>query len=101
MPGWLEVALLVLVGGALLVWFAGVRYIPHNKVGVIEKMWSLRGSLAGGRLIATGGEAGFEAAILRGGVHAWYFPSWPRARSRTSTRVTAAPCLPHRPWPAP
>jgi len=74
MPGWLEVVLLVVVGYALLVWLMGVRYIPHNKVGVVEKMWSLRGSLAGGRLIATRGEAGFAAAILRGGMHTWYFP---------------------------
>ena len=35
------------------------RYIPNNKVGVVEKMWSLSGSLKHG-LIALNGEAGFQ-----------------------------------------
>ena len=25
-------------------WLAGVRYIPHNKVGIVEKFWSHKGS---------------------------------------------------------
>ena len=58
----------------ILLWLLGVRYIPHNRVGVVEKLWSLRGSLEGGRLIALGGEAGFQAEILRGGLHVLYFP---------------------------
>ena len=58
----------------IALWLLGVRYIPHNRVGVVEKLWSPRGSLAGGRLIAQGGEAGFQAEILRGGLHVLYFP---------------------------
>jgi uncharacterized membrane protein YqiK len=58
----------------LLTRLLGVRYIPHNKVGVIEKMWSFRGSLASGHLIALAGEAGFQASILRGGLHFFYAP---------------------------
>ena len=58
----------------ILLWLLGVRYIPHNRVGVVEKLWSLRGSLEGGRLIALAGEAGFQAEILRGGLHVLYFP---------------------------
>ncbi len=44
------------------------RYIPNNKVGVVEKMWSLSGSLKHG-LIALNGEAGFQPHVLRGGWH--------------------------------
>jgi uncharacterized membrane protein YqiK len=55
-------------------WLLGARYIPHNKVGVVEKLWAPKGSLAEGRIVAVAGEAGFQTDILRGGVHGWYFP---------------------------
>ena len=64
----------VAVGALLLKWLLGVRYIPHNKVGIIEKYWSAKGSLTGGKIIALDGEAGFQAEILRGGLHFGYFP---------------------------
>src|SRR5262252_9095225 len=53
----------------------GVRVIPNDKVGVVEKLWSGRGSLPEGRLIALDGEAGFQAELLRGGVH-FGLPMW-------------------------
>ena len=56
----------------LLVWL-GVRYIPHNRVGVIEKFWSNRGSLGEGQIIALNGEAGYQANLLRGGLHFGYW----------------------------
>ena len=59
---------------ALLAWLGGVRYIPHSRVGIIEKLWSGQGSLADGRIVATQAEAGFQADILRGGLHLGYFP---------------------------
>jgi len=62
------------VGLVVLAWLAGVRYIPNNKVGVVEKLWSLKGSLSGGRIIAFNGEAGFQVDLLRGGIHFGYFP---------------------------
>lgn len=66
---------LYLIGGILiLAWLVGIRYIPHNKVGIIEKLWSLKGSLEKGKIIALDGEAGFQAEILRGGLHLWLFP---------------------------
>jgi hypothetical protein len=68
---WLALVPLVTL---ILLWLLGVRYIPHNRVGVVEKLWSPRGSLEGGRLIALGGEAGFQAEILRGGLHVLFFP---------------------------
>ena len=47
----------------------GIVYIPHTQIGVIEKLWSSKGSLKQGQIIARGGEAGFQTRILRGGVH--------------------------------
>lgn len=68
----------VVVGVPILLWvlprLLGIRYIPHNKVGIVEKLWSLRGSLKEGRIIANGKEAGFQAEMLRGGLHFGLFP---------------------------
>src|SRR5262249_23281420 len=60
------------VAGTLVVLFLvprllGVRWIPNNRVGVVEKLWSSKGSLGEGRLIAVGGEAGYQAGGPRGG----------------------------------
>src|SRR3954470_10799132 len=55
--------------------FIGVRYIPHRRVGILEKLWSERGSLGQGRIIALAGEAGFQARVLRGGLYIGY-PFW-------------------------
>src|SRR5207247_2345146 len=52
---------------ALLV-FSGIRMIPNNMVGIVEKRWSAKGSLPTG-FIAMNGEAGFQPEVLRGGVH--------------------------------
>jgi uncharacterized membrane protein YqiK len=67
-----------LVGGAaallVLAWLAGVRYVPHGRVGIVEKLWSSSGGLSEGRMLATRGEAGLAADVLRGGVHFGFFP---------------------------
>jgi uncharacterized membrane protein YqiK len=47
------------------------RYIPNNQVGIVEKLWSPRGSIASG-FIALNGEAGFEPEVLRGGLHIFF-----------------------------
>jgi len=52
----------------LLFLFTGFRLIPNNKVGIVEKRLSGRGSVKNG-LIALHGEAGFQPALLRGGLH--------------------------------
>ena len=57
----------------LFVLWLSVRYIPHNRVGVIEKLWSGKGSLGEGRIIALNGEAGYQAKLLRGGLHLGYW----------------------------
>ena len=47
------------------------RYIPNNQVGIVEKLWTIRGSIKGG-FIALDGEAGFEPEVLRGGLHVFF-----------------------------
>jgi len=68
------VVILLPVALAILAWLFGVRYIPHNKVGIIEKLWSSAGSLTEGRIVARQGEAGFQTKLLRGGLHFGLFP---------------------------
>jgi uncharacterized membrane protein YqiK len=46
-------------------------YIPNEKIGIVEKKWSGRGSVQGG-FIALNGEAGFQPAVLRGGFHLFF-----------------------------
>lgn len=61
-----------LVGIVLLVvlafWLVGVRFIPNNKVGIVEKVLSTKKGNEGS-IIALNGEAGFQAKLLRGGIH--------------------------------
>src|SRR6266480_5598557 len=52
----------------------GIVYIPHTQVGIIEKIWSGKGSLKEGQIIARNGEAGFQARFLRGGIHFGLYP---------------------------
>jgi uncharacterized membrane protein YqiK len=72
-PMWLLVlgGLLALV--LLMIFFAGTlsgaKYIPNDRVGLIEKFWSTGGSVGDGHIIATSGQAGYQAALLRGGLH--------------------------------
>ena len=40
-----------------------------HRVGVVEKLWSPKGSVAEGRILALGGEAGYQSDLLRGGFH--------------------------------
>src|SRR5687767_2977664 len=47
----------------------GAKHIPNDRVGVVEKLWSLSGSVSRGRIIASGGEAGYQSQVLRGGLH--------------------------------
>ena len=65
---------LLLVAIVYLPRLLGIVYIPHTRVGLIEKLWSARGSLSEGRIIATAGEAGMQSGVLRGGLHFWLFP---------------------------
>lgn len=59
---------LSILGAVALFLLAGVRYIPNHSVGIVEKRWSLAGSLAHG-FVALSGEAGYQPQVLRGGLH--------------------------------
>ena len=45
-----------------------VRYVGNNRIAIVEKLWSGKGSITGG-LIALKGQAGFQPGVLRGGFH--------------------------------
>ncbi len=61
--------MLIIVAALVLFTLAKtLRYIPNNRVGILEKLWSGSGSVKGG-LIALNGEAGFQPNVLRGGWH--------------------------------
>jgi len=52
-----------------LLWFVlGVRIIRSDKVAIVEKWWSAKGSLKDA-IIAINGEAGYQPYVLRGGIH--------------------------------
>jgi len=57
----LVVLLLVLISGV-------IKYIPNDRIGVVEKLWSPSGSVQSG-LLALNGEAGLQPELRRGGFH--------------------------------
>lgn len=58
-----------LLGLLILVLLTGIRFIPNNRIGIVEKRWSFdKGSVKSG-LIALNGEAGYQPQVLRGGLH--------------------------------
>ena len=59
---------LIFAGIVILILLTGIRFIPNNRIGLVEKRFSGRGSVKGG-LIALHGEAGYQPQILRGGLH--------------------------------
>ena len=70
---WVKV-LVILAFLLVLPRLLGIVYIPHTHVGIIEKLWSSRGSLCEGQIIARKGEAGLQARFLRGGIHFGLYP---------------------------
>lgn len=72
--------------GAALYVLGVVRYIPNNRIGIVEKLWSPKGSVKHG-LLALGGEAGFQPDLLRGGFH-FFMPLQYRVHTRPMIVVT-------------
>ncbi|GJI92777.1 hypothetical protein RugamoR1_59400 [Rugamonas sp. R1(2021)] len=68
----ISIALIFVVGlfaALLLLKISGaIKYIPNDRVGVIEKLWSPSGSVQNG-LLALNGEAGLQPDLRRGGFH--------------------------------
>ncbi len=55
----------------------GIVIVPEDKIGLITKTFVLFGAnknLSGDRIIATQGEAGFQANVLSPGIHFWFWP---------------------------
>jgi uncharacterized membrane protein YqiK len=63
------VALIATVFALLFAAWLTLRFIPNHAVGVVEKLWSATGSVPEGQILALNGEAGFQADLLRGGIH--------------------------------
>jgi len=66
---WIAAGLVVLATAAGLLAWLTLRWVPNSAVGVVEKLWSSTGSVQEGHIMALDGEAGFQAGLLRGGVH--------------------------------
>lgn len=61
--------LIIALIGFIILWkLIGLRIIPNNKIGIVEKWWSVKGSL-NEQIIALNGEAGYQPEVLRGGIH--------------------------------
>lgn len=58
----------ILIGIIIFLKIIGLRIIPNNKIAIVEKWWSHKGSL-NEQIIALNGEAGFQPQIIRGGIH--------------------------------
>ncbi len=62
------VTLVVVAAVLISLLISGIHVIPNDRIGVVEKRWSSRGSVEGG-FLALAGEAGFLPEVLRGGIH--------------------------------
>lgn len=67
-------SVILVVGGSILFlillgYGIGFTSIGTDEVGIVEKWWSLKGSIKGAGIIALNGESGFEPDLLRAGVH--------------------------------
>ena len=51
----------------LLILLTGIRFIPNNRIGIVEKRFGRKS--VKGNFIALKGEAGYQPDVLRGGLH--------------------------------
>lgn len=59
---------LIVIGAIIFLKLIGLRIIPNNKIAIIEKWWSPKGSLKE-QIIALHKEAGYQPEVVRGGIH--------------------------------
>src|ERR1700749_1935553 len=72
--GWIQPALWAVAVAVIFILLRAsniFRYIPNNQVGIVEKLWTTKGSIEDG-FIALNGEAGYEPEVLRGGLHVFF-----------------------------
>jgi uncharacterized membrane protein YqiK len=82
------VVVAALLGLALVALWLTTRYIPNNYVAIVEKLWSRAGSVSEGAILALQGEAGYQADLLRGGIH---FGLWRWQYRLHKTRLVTVP----------
>ena len=59
---------LIALGALVLIsLLSGIRFIPNNRIGIVEKRFGSRTLKSG--FIALHGEAGYQPNVLRGGLH--------------------------------
>ncbi len=71
---WILIPILLLVFYKFVFRIIGIVIVPEDKIGLVTKKFVLFGphrELPDGRIIATKGEAGFQAQALAPGVHFW------------------------------
>jgi uncharacterized membrane protein YqiK len=68
-PGGIWIVLSLLLISFITLKVIGIRIIPSDSVGIVEKWWSFKGSIKNGGIIALNGEAGYQPEVLRGGFH--------------------------------
>ena len=68
---WIAIILGILIFGKSLF---GVVYISQDKVGIINKKFSVGKRLENGAIVAMAGEAGIQAVTLSPGLHFGYWP---------------------------
>ncbi len=53
----------------LVLALSSIKIIPNNRVGIVEKRFSGKGSVKADSFIALNHEAGYQPDVLRGGIH--------------------------------
>lgn len=74
---WVLLIIVALIGYKFFLRIFGIIIIPEDRVGVVVKKFVLFGKnkrLPEGRIVATEGEAGYQAETLAPGVHFWKWP---------------------------
>jgi uncharacterized membrane protein YqiK len=62
---WLLAGIVALL---VVMWVVGFRIVRSDRVGIVTKWWSPKGSLKDS-ILALEGEAGYQPDVLRGGIH--------------------------------
>ncbi|MBE2195978.1 MAG: flotillin family protein, partial [Anaerolinea sp.] len=73
MPELLSILVLLVVFSAIAFLLMGIRYIPNNRAGIVEKRFATKGSVKSDSFIALNHEAGYQPNVLRGGI-SWLMP---------------------------
>ena len=61
------IVVLAVIAAVVFLILSGIRFIPNNRVGIVEKRFGAKSIKTG--FIALKGEAGFQPKLLRGGLH--------------------------------